>query len=165
MGRIESQIALNSGIYGDKHGSVIALNEKHSLIKEEINKKASLLIEKGITTNDPLLMRNDQISQILALENSMIALKLNKDQNKKMLDLFKNKLNSIPETNMMMERMNREDEILNEHYLQLVNTLETTKMNNVIEKGDVQIVDLAKKPSKPFSPNHQKDIIIFSFLV
>ena len=34
----------------------------------------------------------------------------------------------------MMERMKREDEILNEHYLQLVNTLETTKMNNVIEK-------------------------------
>ena len=37
VGRIESQIALNSGIYGDKHGSVIALNEKHRLIKEEIN--------------------------------------------------------------------------------------------------------------------------------
>ncbi len=163
VGRIESQIALNSGIYGDEHGSVIALNEKHSLIKEEINKKASLLIEKGITTNDPLLMRNDQISQILALENSMMALKLNKDQNEKMLDLFKNKLNSIPETNIIMERMNREDEILNEHYLQLVNTLETTKMNNVIEKGDVQIVDLAKKPSRPFTPNHQKDIIIFCF--
>ena len=74
-GRIESQIALNSGIYGDKHGSVIALQEKHSLIKEEINKKASLLIEKGITANDPLSMRNDQITQILTLENSMLALK------------------------------------------------------------------------------------------
>ena len=93
----------------------------------------------------------------------MLALKINKDQNEKMLDLFKNKLNSIPETNIMMERMKREDEILNEHYLQLVNTLETTKMNNVIEKGDVQIVDLAKKPLKPFTPNHQKDILIFCF--
>ena len=41
--------------------------------------------------------------------------------------------------------------------------LETTKMNNVIEKGDVQIVDLAKVPSSPFSPNHQRDIIIFCF--
>tara|TARA_Y100000768_G_scaffold97014_2_gene70654 strand:- start:240 stop:2612 length:2373 start_codon:yes stop_codon:yes gene_type:complete len=163
VGRIESQIALNSGIYGDKHGSVIALNQKHELIKKEINKKASMLIEKGITTSDPLSMRDDQISQILALENRMIDLKLNKDQNEKMLDIFKNKLNSIPETNLMMERMNREDEILNEHYLQLVNTLETTKMNNAIEKGDVQIVDLAKKPSVPFTPNHQKDILIFCF--
>ena len=162
-GRIESQIALNSGIYGDKHGSVIALSEKRSLIKEEINKKASLLIEKGITMNDPLLVREDQIAQILALENSMIALKLNKDQNEKMLDVFKNKLYSMPETNLMMERMKRQDEILNEHYLQLVNTLETTKMNNVIEKGDVQIVDLAKRPSSPFTPNHQKDILIFCF--
>ena len=127
---------------------------KSASAEEEINKKASLLIEKGITTSDPLSMRNDQISQILALENSMIGLKLNKDQNEKMLDLLK--INLIhPENNMMMERMKREDEVLNDHYLQLVNTLETTKMNNVIE-GDVQIVDLAKKPSKPFTPNHQR---------
>ena len=62
-GRIESQIALNSGIYGDKHGSVIALQEKQDLIKEEINKKASLLIEKGITANDPLSMRDGQIAR------------------------------------------------------------------------------------------------------
>ena len=30
----ESQIALNSGIYGDSHGSVIALNEKLVLLKK-----------------------------------------------------------------------------------------------------------------------------------
>ena len=67
-----------------------------------------------------------------------------------MLDVFKQKLNSIPETNMILERISREDEILNDHYQQLVKTLETTKMNNVIQKGDVQIVDLAKKPFKAF---------------
>mgnify|MGYP001253282504 FL=1 len=163
VGRIESQIALNSGIYGTEHGSVIELYEKLRLIKEEINKKVSLLIEKGITIDDPLVVRNEQISQILSLENSMFGLNLRREQNEKMLDLFKTKLNSIPETNMIMERMNREDEILNEHYQQLVQTLETTKMNNVIEKGDVQIVDLAKKPSRPFTPNHQRDIMIFCF--
>ena len=30
-----------------------------------------------------------------------------------------NKLNSIPETNMILERISREDEILNDHYQQL----------------------------------------------
>ena len=66
-----------------------------------------------------------------------------------MLNIFKEKLNSIPETDMALERINRQDEILKEHYQQLMGTLEMTKMNNVIEKGDVQIVDLAKIPSKP----------------
>ena len=41
--------------------------------------------------------------------------------------------------------MSREDEILNSHYQLLKQTLETAKLNNIIEKGDVQIVDLAKK--------------------
>ena len=45
-------------------------------------------------------MRNDQITQILAFENNMLELKINKDQNEKMLDLFKSKLNSIPENNI-----------------------------------------------------------------
>ena len=93
----------------------------------------------------------------------MLALKLEKEQKEKMLEVFKEKLNSIPETDMALERLNRQDEILNDHYQQLVSTLETTKMNNVIEKGDVQIVDLAKIPSRPFSPNHQRDIITFCF--
>ena len=64
---------------------------------------------------------------------------------------------------MALERINRQDEILKEHYQQLMGTLEMTKMNNVIEKGDVQIVDLAKIPSKPFSPNHNRDILTFCF--
>ena len=163
VGRIESNIALNSGIYGDDHGSVVELNQKLSLIKAEINKKVSILIEKGIAVDDPLEVRKEQITNILELENSMLALKLEKEQKEKMLEVFKEKLNSIPETDMALERLNRQDEILNDHYQQLVSTLETTKMNNVIEKGDVQIVDLAKVPSSPFSPNHQRDIITFCF--
>ena len=163
VGRIESNIALNSGIYGDDHGSVIELNQKLSLIKAEINKKISILIEKGITADDPLEVRKEQITEILGLENSMLALELEKEQKEKMLEVFKQKLNSIPETDMALERLNRQDEILNEHYQQLVSTLETTKMNNVIEKGDVQIVDLAKLPSSPFSPNHQRDVLTFCF--
>ena len=45
--------------------------------------------------------------------------------------------------------MSREDEILNSHYQLLKQTLETAKLNNIIEKGDVQIVDPAKA-SAPF---------------
>ena len=123
------------------------------------------MIKKGIAVDDPLEVREKQIANILELENSMLALKLEREQKERMLEVFKEKLNSIPETDMALERLNRQDEILNDHYQQLVSTLETTKMNNVIEKGDVQIVDLAKVPSRPFSPNHKRDIITFVFLV
>ena len=163
LGRIESMITLNSGTYGDDHGSVIELYEKRNIIQAEINKKVALLIERGIVNGDPLVVREQQISEILNLENGMIGLKLEREQKEKMLNIFKEKLNSIPETDMALERINRQDEILKEHYQQLMGTLEMTKMNNVIEKGDVQIVDLAKIPSKPFSPNHNRDILTFCF--
>ena len=163
LGRIESNIALNSGMYGDDHGSVIELRRKLALIKAEIDKKVDILIGKGIALDDPLEVRKEQIAKILELENNMLALKLEKEQKEKMLEVFTKKLNSIPETDMVLERLNRQDGILNDHYQQLVSVLETTKMNNVIEKGDVQIVDLAKIPSSPFSPNHQRDIMTFCF--
>lgn len=163
LGRIESNIALNSGMYGDDHGSVIELRQKLTLIKSEINKKVDILIEKGIALDDPLEVRKEQIAKILELENNMLALKLEREHKEKMLEVFTKKLNSIPETDMVLERLNRQEGILNDHYQQLVSILETTKMNNVIEKGELQIVDLAKTPSSPFSPNHQRDIITFFF--
>ena len=83
VGNIESKIALNSGIYGNDHGSVIELYEKLNLIKAEINKKVDMLIAKGIAVDDPLVVRQEQISQILSLESSMTALKLSRDQKSK----------------------------------------------------------------------------------
>ncbi len=163
IANIESQIALNSIKYGANHGSVIELNDRLKNLKTEIEKKVNLLLQKGIKPNDPLESREEHISQILELENKLITLKLGKRQTEEMIDLFKDKLNSIPETNIILERMSREDEILNAHYQLLKQTLETAKLNNIIEKGDVQIVDPAKKPSNPFTPNHQRDIMMFCF--
>ena len=130
-------------------------------MQDEISKKVTILIENGISTNDPLKEREEQISLILNLESTIETLKLGREQKEEMLILFKNKLNSIPETDMVMERLNRQGQILNEHYQLLKKTLESTKINNVIEKGDVQIVDLAKKPRSPYTPNHQRDIVMF----
>ena len=163
IANIESQIALNSIKYGAKHGSVIELNDRLKILKTEIEKKVYLLLQKGIKPNDPLESREEHISQILDLENKLITLKLGKKQTEDMIELFKNKLNTIPETNIILERMSREDEILNSHYQLLKQTLETAKLNNIIEKGDVQIVDLAKKANTPFTPNHQRDIVMFCF--
>ena len=83
LGRIESMITLNSGTYGDDHGSVIELYEKRNLIQAEINKKVALLIERGIVNGDPLVVREQQISEILNLENGMIGLKLKENRKKK----------------------------------------------------------------------------------
>ena len=132
-------------------------------MQDEISKKVTILVENGISTNDPLKEREAQISLILNLESTIETLRLGREQKEEMLILFKNKLNSIPETDMVMERLNRQGQILNEHYQLLKQTLESTKINNVIEKGDVQIVDLAKKPRSPYTPNHQRDIVMFCF--
>ena len=161
VGNIESQITLNSSKYGREHGSVIELYQKLNLLQDEISKKVTILIENGISTNDPLKEREAQISLILNLESTIETLRLGREQKEEMLILFKNKLNSIPETDMVMERLNRQGQILNEHYQLRKKTLESTKINNVIEKGDVQIVDLAKKPRSPYTPNHQRDIVMF----
>ena len=80
VGSIKSNIALNSRMYGDDHGSVIELQQKLSLIKAEINEKVDLLIEKGIAVDDPLELRKEQISNIMELENLMLALKLERKQ-------------------------------------------------------------------------------------
>ena len=84
-------ITLNSGTYGDDHGSVIELYEKRNLIQAEINKKVALLIERGIVAGDPLVVREQHISEIINLENGMIGLETLKENRKKNAKYFQGK--------------------------------------------------------------------------
>ena len=45
----------------------------------------------------------------------------------------------------------------------MANSINTITAYIMKQLGPHAVVDLAKKPSRPFTPNHQKDIIIFCF--
>ena len=159
IGQLESQIIQNSSIYGNEHGAVIELKEKLAILKNDLDKKVSLLLSQGITVQDPLQARQEMITGLLTIDSEIISLELREAETNKMLKLFNNKLNDLPEKQMQLARLNRDTEVLKENYSFLRKKLEEAKLNVAIKVGDAQFLDSARRPSNPSSPNHRKNIL------
>jgi len=159
IGRIETQIVQNKNSYGNDHAIIIELQQKLESLKIELDDKVNLLIAQGITVQDPLKARQIIISQLLNLESEIEGFELRKFEINKMIELFNKKLNTLPDKQMELARLNRDTEILNQNYGYLRQKLEEAKLNLVAQVGDAQFLDSAKMPFRPSSPNHRKNIL------
>ena len=159
IGKTETQILQNSNIYGEDHVLLIELNKKLDGLKSELDDKVNLLVKQGITVQDPLQARQRIISELLNLDSEIMGYELQKEETKKMLKLFNTKLNTMPDKQMELARLNRDTDILNQNYGFLRQKLEEAKLSLVIQVGDAQFLDSAKKPNIPISPNHKKNIL------
>ena len=159
IGKIETQILQNSNLYGDDHGLLVELNKKLVGLKKELDEKVDLLIKQGMTVQDPLQARQSIIAELLNIDSEIMGYELQKDETRKMLNLFNRKLNNMPDKQMELARLNRDTDILNQNYGFLRQKLEEAKLSLVIQVGDAQFLDSAKKPNIPISPKHQKNII------
>ena len=164
IGRLESQIVQNTNTYGQDHGAVLELKAKLKGLKNELDKKVTLLINKGITVQDPLQSRQDMITELLNIDSELIGFQLRESEINKMINLFSQKLNSLPEKQMELARLSRDADILNQNYSYLRQKLEEAKLNIAVQAGNAVLLDLARKPNNPIGPNHNRNILLAIFL-
>ena len=160
IGNLESQIVQSTNEYSPNHGAVINLKEKLRKLKNELNDKVSLLISQGVNVQDPLQLRQDIITQLLELDSEIIGFELRISEINKMVRIFNEKLNSLPEKQMELARLDRDTEILNNNYSYLRQKLEEAKLNIAVQVGNAAILDYARTPSRPIGPNHNRNILL-----
>ncbi len=159
IGNMESQLLQNIALYGEDHGAVGELKVKINTLKQELNKKVNALIKKGTTVQDPLAARQETVSNLLSLESEIIGLKLKLAETKKLQNIFKSKLDKLPQKQLELAKLERGLNILNEQYSFMRQKLEEAKLNVAIQVGNAQFVDSARKPKIPISPDHKKNIL------
>jgi len=164
IGILESQIVQNTNTYGQEHGAVLELKDKLKGLKNELDKKVTLLINKGITVQDPLQSRQDMITELLNLDSEIIGFQLRETEINKMINLFSQKLNSLPEKQMELAGLTRDADILNKNYSYLRQKLEEAKLNVAVQAGNAVLLDFARKPNSTIGPNHNRNILLAIFL-
>ena len=55
--RLESQLIQNKQLYGENHAAVKELNFKLNNFKRELDAKVKMLVDRGITSTDPIKSR------------------------------------------------------------------------------------------------------------
>ncbi|MFL2983126.1 MAG: GumC family protein [Candidatus Neomarinimicrobiota bacterium] len=164
IGRMESEITQNINTYGPNHMAVIALKERLNILKDNLKNKVSILISEDIDLKDPLKSRQEMMSELLSLETEIVGFELRLSEINKLLDIFNQKLNQLPKRQMQLARLKRDQDILNQNYGFLRNKLEDAKVNVAVKNGNAVILDIAKRPDSPISPDHQRTIMLGLFL-
>ena len=65
---------------------------------------------------------------------------------------------------MELARLTRDADILNQNYSFLRNKLEEAKLNAAVQAGNAVLLDSAKRPKNPVGPNHNRNILLSTFL-
>ena len=96
----------------------------------------------------------------MELDSEIIGFELRISEINKIVRVFNEKLNSLPEKQMELARLDRDAEIINNNYSYLRQKLEEAKLNIAIQVGDAVILDYARTPSRPIGPNHNRNILL-----
>ena len=166
--QLESQLIQNNILYGKNHVAVIELEGKLVALKSQLNHKVELLIAKGIKVSDPLVARDETITSLLSLESEIFSLELKMEETRKLRDIYNEKLIELPDKQLEFARLGRDEAVLTQNYTLLRQKLEEAKIKLISQSGKVQLLDSARKPKNPVTPNHRKDIlqgVIFSIIL
>ncbi|MEE2765372.1 MAG: polysaccharide biosynthesis tyrosine autokinase, partial [Candidatus Neomarinimicrobiota bacterium] len=159
IGKLESQLIQNIAQHGENHGAVKGLQMKLNGLKEQLNLKIKDLTEMGITVQDPLQARQDIVMELISLNSQITGFELKKNESEKLLNVYINKLNELPEKQLIFSRLQRNNMVLNQNYSLIRKKLEEAKINVAVQVGKVQIVDYAKLPGIS-GQNHNRTLLL-----
>ena len=76
------------------------------------------------------------------------------------MKIYTEKLNQLPDKILEFSRLIRNESVLNQNYAFIRSKLEEAKIQLASQSGKVTILDPARKPSRPVSPDHKRDILM-----
>jgi len=159
IGKLESQLIQNIAQYGESHGAVRDLQVKLIGLKNQLNLKVGDMTAMGLTVQDPLQNRQKIVMEMITLDSEITSFELKKNESQKILNIFLDKLNVLPEKQLKFSRLHRNAIVLNQNYTLLRQKLEEARINVASQVGKVQIVDFARLPSNRGQNNNRTLLI------
>ncbi len=144
--------------------------EKIKSIENSINKIRSqmsemfrdVLLEGGVV--DPLDDVKDLLQRSLTLEINYTVAKTKEDAIEEVLSAYQGKLKGIPTRNLQLARLERGKTANEKLYLILMEKMQQSQIEEASELGNINIIHLAKTPSKPNISSKLKNCIIILFI-
>jgi len=160
IGQKEAEMVRNSGLYGETHEAVIAVQNEINVLKENLDKQTEKLIMQGVIVADPIEYRQELITELLTAEAMLSGQTARSDEYKKLVNRYNLQLNHLPNKQLEFARLERDRSVLAETYGFMRQKLEETKISVASETGKVQIVDTAIVPENRTKPKHKMNLLL-----
>lgn len=148
--------------YTDLHPSVLALQAEIEDVKEKLTEQVERVIGTETRSINPL--RQELYAQLIGLEVEVMALDAREIGLASLVTEAERHLDSLPAKELELARLMRDAKVLEELYLMLRSKNEETKIAEVMQTADVQVIDEAILPIHPVKPRVKLNIAIGAVL-
>jgi uncharacterized protein involved in exopolysaccharide biosynthesis len=126
--------------------------------KNKISEKVAEIVGAKVTTRNPIYQ--SLLAQIVTLETNTISLDTKKEAIAKTITKYESRLEKLPDKELHLARLERAVKVSENIYLLLLEKYQEARINEVMELGDIRIIDKALAPDEPIKPNQKLNLAI-----
>ena len=148
--------------YTDKHPSVLTLQAEIDDVKEKLTEQVERVV--GTETRSLNPVHQELYASVISLEVELMALEAREVALTNLIAEAEMNLSSLPAKELELARLMRDAKVLEELYIMLRTKKEETRITEVMQTADVQVIDSAILPQRPVKPRIKLNIAIGAVL-
>lgn len=148
--------------YTDKHPSVLTLQAEIDDVKKKLTEQVERVV--GTETRSLNPVHRELYASAINLEVELMALEAREAALTNLIAEAEMSLSSLPAKELELARLMRDTKVLEELYLMLRTKKEETRIAEVMQTADVQVIDSAILPQRPVKPRIKLNIAIGAVL-
>lgn len=130
--------------------------------KNKISEKVAEIVGSKVSTRNPIYQ--SLLAQIVTLETNTISLNTKREVISKTIKEYEDRLEKLPDKELHLARLERAVKVSENIYLLLLEKYQEARINEVMELGDIIIIDKALVPDEPIKPRRTLNLLIVGIL-
>ena len=148
--------------YGKGSPQVAEVEIKIREIKNKIGEKVAEIVGSKVSARNPIYQ--NLLAEIVTLETNVISLNTKMEAISETIKEYEKRLEKLPEKELHLARLERAVKVSENIYLLLLEKYQEARINEVMELGDIRIIDNALPPDEPIKPNKKLNLAIGGIL-
>ena len=159
---LETELASARQKYTDKHPAVIALLAQIDEVKAGLNQEMANILGSSTTSINPV--HQELMKNLVAAEAEAVGLRSRQDGLEKVIRENEAKFQDMPEKEIHLLRLTREQAVTQSIYTMLLQKQEEIKIQEAMKVAGIRRVDPAIVPDKPVKPNKRMNVAVAGIL-
>jgi len=131
-------------------------------IKNKISEKVAEIVGSKVSARNPIYQT--LLAQVVTLETALISLEMKKESLASTIKDYEGRLELLPDKELYLARLERAIMVAENIYLILLEKYQEARINEVMELGDIRVIDEARIPNNPIKPNKRLNLAIGGIL-
>lgn len=148
--------------YTDRHPTVIGLKSEIEEVKLKMEEEVERIVGSETVTANPI--RQSILANIVTWETSKAALLARRDALGEVIKESEAKLNTLPEKELKLARLLRDQSVAEKIYMILLENNEEIKIAEARETADIRLIDPAVYPEGYIKPRKRMNLAIGGLL-